>query len=169
MADYLQNHPATAPVRSVEAAERAIRLMLAADSEEKVNKAHYVYIPRAFEGCIELQGLCHGLAARSGWWTSRLTGKPLDAGQVNIGEKLMLIVSEVSEAMEGHRKDLMDDKLPHRKMIEVELADALIRIFDLAGWMQLDLAGAVIEKLAFNQQREDHKIENRNAPGGKAY
>ncbi len=35
--------------------------------------------------------------------------------------------------MEGERKDLMDDKLPHRKMAEVELADALIRIFDYAG------------------------------------
>lgn len=115
------------------------------------------------------QLLCHGLAARSGWWTSRLTGKPLDYSQVNIGEKLMLIVSEVAEAMEGDRKNLMDDKLPHRKMLEVELADALIRIFDLAGFLQCDLAGAVIEKLAFNQQRADHKIENRNAPGGKAY
>ena len=122
-----------------------------------------------FEGLQSAQLLCHGLAARSGWWASRLTGKPLDFTQVNIGEKLMLIVSEVAEGMEGHRKDLMDDKLPHRKMLEVELADALIRIFDLAGFLQMDLAGAVIEKLAFNQQRPDHKIENRNAPGGKAY
>lgn len=126
-------------------------------------------IQLAHMGAGELQALCHELAARSGWWTSRLTGKPLDFTQVNIGEKLMLIVSEVAEGMEGHRKDLMDDKLPHRKMLEVELADALIRIFDLAGFLQFDLAGAVIEKLAFNQQRPDHKIENRNAPGGKAY
>lgn len=128
-----------------------------------------VDVQTAHVGAGELQALCHGLAARSGWWTSRLTGKPLDFTQVNVGEKLMLIVSEVAEGMEGHRKDLMDDKLPHRKMLEVELADALIRIFDLAGFLQMDLAGAVIEKLAFNQQRPDHKIENRNAPGGKAY
>lgn len=124
---------------------------------------------RINNGLVDAQTLCHALARHSGWWTSRLTGKPLDFTQVNIGEKLMLIVSEVAEGMEGHRKDLMDDKLPHRKMLEVELADALIRIFDLAGFLQMDLAGAVIEKLAFNQQRPDHKIENRNAPGGKAY
>lgn len=51
----------------------------------------------------------------------------------NTGELLMLVVSEIAEAMEGHRKGLMDDHLSHRKMFEVELADAMIRIFDLAG------------------------------------
>lgn len=122
-----------------------------------------------FDGLIAAQALCHGLAARSGWWTSRLTGEPLDFSQVNVGEKLMLIVSEVAEGMEGHRKDLMDDKLPHRKMLEVELADALIRIFDLAGFLQYDLAGAVIEKLAFNQVREDHQMSARNGENGKRY
>jgi NTP pyrophosphatase (non-canonical NTP hydrolase) len=81
----------------------------------------------------------------------------------------MLIVSELSEAMEGHRKSLMDDKLPHRKMAEVEIADAAIRIFDLAGAMRYDLGAAIMEKLAFNAQRADHKIENRLKPGGKAY
>ena len=87
----------------------------------------------------------------------------------NIGEILCLIHSEVSEAMEGHRKDLMDDKLPHRKMIEVELADTLIRIFDLAGSQNLDLGGAIAEKRAFNKDRQDHKIENRLKDGGKKY
>jgi NTP pyrophosphatase (non-canonical NTP hydrolase) len=88
---------------------------------------------------------------------------------VNVGEKLMLIVSEVAEGMEGHRKNLMDDKLTDRRMLEVELADAVIRIADLAGGLGLDLGGAIAEKLAFNQKRPDHKPENRVKEGGKSY
>jgi NTP pyrophosphatase (non-canonical NTP hydrolase) len=84
-------------------------------------------------------------------------------------QKLCLIHSEISEAMEGDRKNLMDDKLPHRQMREVELADAVIRIFDLAGAYGMDLGGAIAEKMAYNAQRPDHKIENRMADGGKAY
>ena len=84
-------------------------------------------------------------------------------------QKLMLTVSELSEAMEGDRKGLMDDKLPHRPMREVELADAVIRIFDLAGAYDLDIAGAIAEKMEFNQVRPDHKIAARVAGGGKAY
>lgn len=115
-----------------------------------------------------LQQVCHGLAFEAGWWTDLKTGE--DQRVVNnVPEKLMLTVSELAEAMEGHRKNLMDDKLPHRKMIEVELADALIRIFDLAGAKDYDLGGAVAEKLAFNAGREDHKVENRTKEGGKAY
>jgi NTP pyrophosphatase (non-canonical NTP hydrolase) len=77
--------------------------------------------------------------------------------------------SEISEAMEGDRKDLMDDKLPHRKMREVELADAVIRIFDLAGAYEMDLGEAIAEKMVYNQNRADHKIENRSQSGGKSY
>lgn len=68
--------------------------------------------------------------ANSKWWHDLETGVRL---RRNLGELFMLVVSELSEAMEGHRKDLMDDKLPHRKMAEVELADALIRLLDIAG------------------------------------
>lgn len=87
----------------------------------------------------------------------------------NKGELLCLVHSEISEAMEGHRKDLMDEKLPHRKAFEVELADALIRIFDIAGAYDLDLGGAIAEKRDFNKVRKDHKIENRLKAGGKKY
>lgn len=108
--------------------------------------------------------VCHSLAKESGWWEGLL---PPQRGTV--AEKLLLIHSEVSEACEGYRKDLMDDHLPHRKMVEVELADALIRICDLAGAMDLNLGAAVAEKLLYNQQRADHKPENRAKEGGKKF
>ena len=53
-----------------------------------------------------------------------------------------------------------------RKLV---LADAVIRIFDLAGAYGMDLGGAIAEKLAFNQSRPDHKLAARMADGGKAY
>lgn len=115
-----------------------------------------------------LQDTCHDAALKGGWWHDLKTGLSLKEKR-NVPEMLCLIHSEISEAMEGHRKNLMDDKLPHRKAVEVELADALIRIFDLGGGLDLDLAGAMVEKMAFNASRSDHKIENRLADGGKAY
>lgn len=45
----------------------------------------------------------------------------------------------------------------------------LIRVFDLAGGLGLGVAGAMIEKLAYNQKRADHKRENRAAEGGKKF
>jgi NTP pyrophosphatase (non-canonical NTP hydrolase) len=107
---------------------------------------------------------CH--AANVAWWRDPATGKPIER---NKGELLMLIVSEVSEAMEGERKGLMDDKLPHRRMAEVEMADVLIRVFDYAGAYGFDLDGAVAEKRAFNAIRADHKAEARLAANGKKW
>lgn len=99
------------------------------------------------------------------WWLDENN----NVKERNKGELMMLMVSEIAEAMEGARKDKMDDKLPHRKMEEVELADCLIRIFDYAGAFDLDLEAAYQEKRIFNAQREDHKIEARLADGGKKW
>lgn len=113
-----------------------------------------------------LQDACH--AAAKHWWKDN-NDQDIRDNPLTFSNKLMLTVSELSEAMEGDRKSLMDDHLPHRPMREVELADAVIRIFDLAGGYGLDIAGAIVEKLAYNSQRADHKPENRKAEGGKAY
>lgn len=114
-----------------------------------------------------INNLCEAIHMHnSKWWHDINTGEKLDR---NVGEMLALIHSEVSEALEGHRKGKMDDHLPHRKSIEVELADACIRIFDLAAGLGLDLGGAIVEKDLYNQQRADHKVEARLAEGGKKY
>ena len=112
---------------------------------------------------------CYFASKAAGWWNDLATGEPLVDRPHVVGEKLMLIVSEVAEAMEGHRKGLRDDKLPHRPMIEVELADAVIRIADLAGALGLDLGGAIAEKMEYNCNRPDHKPENRRGEKGKKY
>lgn len=99
----------------------------------------------------ELAKRCHEANAK--WWQNPATGERIER---NKGELLALIHSEISECLEGERKNLQDDKLPHRKMAEVELADTLIRIFDYAGAFGYDLDGAFAEKMAFNATREDH-------------
>lgn len=108
--------------------------------------------------------LCY--TANIKWWYDPATKQRLTR---NRGEQLMLIVSEIAEAMEGARKSLPDDKLPHRSMEEVEMADALIRIFDYAGGYGLDLQGAFEEKMAFNAARYDHTDEGRLSEGGKKW
>lgn len=115
-----------------------------------------------------LQQACFNAGYNSGWWHDMKTGE-CQLGNRNVPELLCLVHSEISEAMEGYRKDLPDDHLKHRKAFEVELADAVIRIFDLAGGYNLDLAGALVEKLAYNAQRADHKHENRLKEGGKKF
>lgn len=124
----------------------------------------YIQKLRLIRGFQPMIDLCSKMADR--WWHDPATGEPVKR---NKGEVLMLIVSEISEAMEGARKNLMDTHLPHRKMEEVELGDAVIRIFDYAKHQGYDLAGAIIEKLEYNASRPDHSNEARLSANGKKW
>lgn len=133
-----------------------------------INNLEVFEVARIMDSLTHLQQTIYRGNVTAGWWKNIKTNEAHPKGDVTlILSKLALVHSEVSEALEGVRKNLMDDKLPHRKMIEVELADAVIRILDLAGHEGLDLSGAIVEKLYYNDQRADHKIENRLAEGGK--
>ena len=120
---------------------------------------------RAWLGIREAQELAYRTASNAGWYKNPETGEDVDR---NFGEVVALMHSELSEALEAHRKELMDDKLPHRNGIEVEFADCIIRILDTAAAMDLDVAGAIIEKNRYNATRADHNLSAR-AAGGKKY
>jgi NTP pyrophosphatase (non-canonical NTP hydrolase) len=88
----------------------------------------------------------HERAKAKGWWE----------GETNVPEKLCLVHSEISEALESYR-----DNEPHVFISEngkpegfaIELADAVIRIADLCGHLGIDLAYAVDVKSEFNERR----------------
>ena len=134
------------------------------DILERLPLRQQTFGARAIE---DLHYLTEDIHARNRkWWVNLETGAPLDR---NVGEMIALCHYELSEALEGHRKGLKDDKLPEFDMLTVELADTIIRVLDLAGGLKLPLAEALWRKLHYNDTRQDHTREARLAEGGKKY
>lgn len=77
----------------------------------------------------------------------------------NLGEKIALIHSELSEALEEHRAGRAPNEVyevyGEPEGVPIELADAIIRIADLCGHYDIDLAAAVEQKLTYNKRRPD--------------
>lgn len=75
----------------------------------------------------------------------------------NHDQKLLLMVSEIIEGHDALRKapwpGIPDDKLPERSMLEVELADCVIRICNYGTHCGLDIPGAIVEKAVYNSKR----------------
>jgi hypothetical protein len=103
------------------------------------------------------------------WWTDPKTGENLRNNPLIVPTKLLLMVGEICEGMEGDRTDAMDDHLPQFPSIWTEMADLFIRAGDLAGAKEWDVGAAAKAKLLYNATRSDHKVENRVKKGGKKY
>lgn len=82
----------------------------------------------------DMSKIVHQDNVEMGWW---------DDEDRCIYSCFQLVSTELAEATEGFRKNLMDDKLPHRVMEEVELADAFIRILDLVGHLGIEFCDTV--------------------------
>ena len=92
----------------------------------------------------EIQEKVHKTAVEHGWWE-----RPRPVGEV-----LMLMVTELSEAMEAYREgNPASEKIPGYSKLEEELADVIIRVLDFAGSEKLDIEGAVKAKMAYNETR----------------
>lgn len=115
----------------------------------------------------KLQQDIHETSEKKGWWTEYTNLKELldehgETFSLNsaIADDLykfartMLIVSELSEGIEALRcGNAPDDKLPEFEGLSVELADAIIRILDLAAQFDIPVIPAVIKKMQYNKTR----------------
>lgn len=119
-------------------------------------------ITTELEALTTLSEKIHADNVKAGWWDQ--ADNPLI-----VATKIALIHSEVSEALEGDRRGLMDDHLPQHTMLAAELCDILVRALDLCGFLKIDISQVLCDKLAYNAKRADHKPENRKARGGKKY
>jgi NTP pyrophosphatase (non-canonical NTP hydrolase) len=84
----------------------------------------------------ELSTLCHKVAREKGFWDE----------ERNLGEALMLVVTELAEAMESYRR--RDDA-----NFREELADTFIRLLDLCGGLKIDIESEIAKKYEKNKTR----------------
>lgn len=79
---------------------------------------------------------------------------------LSFDESLMTIVNSVSAALEGYRKT-------NKEKYSSNLIQALLGCYGVGKEFSYDVHSALLEKLEYNANREDHKIANRLKDDGK--
>lgn len=94
-------------------------------------------------------------SSQHGFWNTRVDPNPSF-----VPEKLCLIHSEISEALEWYRSgnatyplNEVNNTSPKPDGFAIELADAVIRIADLCGALNIDLEKVIQEKMKYNESR----------------
>ncbi len=100
-----------------------------------------------------IMNLANSNAEDKGFWEDyfqacNIKDKEVAKNMINnaIGNRLMLIVSEVAEAQEALRKNDFNN-------FAEELADIVIRVCDLAGGLNVDLEQEIVKKMEINKSR----------------
>ncbi len=110
-------------------------------SAEVPNFRRPARLPDSAEPLFDAAADGHARNRLAGWWTDLATGEEKER---NTGELLMLAISELGEVPAyPHVMEMMDDKLPDRLMVEVEIADCIIRLLDTAGARKVDFQAAI--------------------------
>ena len=116
---------------------------------------NYLGMQWEMETLTELSRRIHTNNVKVGWWNEYLPNK-----MKRHETAMILVVTEIAEATEGMRKNLMDDHLPQYPMVHVELADAAIRLLDLAGAYKMGELDRLFQPLSY----EVEEVENRTGP-----
>lgn len=113
-----------------------------------------------WEGMPHIVMKCYTTACDKGWWVDYVTDKNhrVILTPDELAAKLCLIHSEVSEALEDVRTGDVEpgtvDDAGKSVGLPSELADIIIRVFDLCGALGIDITDALRQKMAYNDQRE---------------
>jgi len=113
----------------------------AAKIRNEFEKSLHLIEPTAAPALQQLTNLCHN-------WFSGVQGFDRE----NFDGDCMLVCTELAEAVEADRKELMDAHLPDREGRSVEIADAFIRLFHLVGKYNLEITD-IFAKMRVNFER----------------